>query len=65
MRTYAKTHLTGAGKIWRIVGEHLRIVRQRRRPATYADRRRNFPLVAEHERKLAATFSQRWRRMGF
>lgn len=59
VRTYAKTHLTGARKkIWRIVGEHLRIVRQRRRPATYADRRRNLaPLVAEHGRKLAATFS--------
>lgn len=58
-RTYAKTHLTGAKKkIWRIVGEHLRTVRQRRRPATYADRRRNLaPLVAEHGRKLAATFT--------
>ena len=58
-RTYAKTHLTGAKKkIWRIAGEHLRAVRQRRRPATYADRRRNLaPLVAEHGRKLAATFT--------
>lgn len=58
-RTYAKTHLTGAKKkIWRIVGEHLRAVKQRRRPATYADRRRNLaPLVAEHGRKLAATFT--------
>lgn len=59
VKVYAKTHLTGARKkVWRIVGEHLRIVRQRRRPATYADRRRNLlPLVAEHGRKLAATFS--------
>ena len=59
VKTYAKTHLTGARKkVWRIVGEHLRIVRQRRRPATYADRRRNLaPLVADHGRKLAATFS--------
>ena len=58
-RTYAKTHLTGAKKkIWRIAGEHLRAVRQRRRPATYADRRRNLaPLVAEHGRKLAATLT--------
>ena len=72
VRTYAKTHLTGARKkIWRIVGEHLRIVRQRRRPATYADRRRNLaPLVAEHGRKLAATFSSAmaedwvWRQYG-
>ncbi len=59
VKVYAKTHLTGARKkVWRIVGEHLRIVRQRRRPATYADRRRNLaPLVADHGRKLAATFS--------
>ena len=56
---YRQTHLTGAKKkIWRIAGEHLRAVRQRRRPATYADRRRNLaPLVAEHGRKLAATFT--------
>lgn len=59
VKVYAQMHLTGARKkIWRIVGEHLRIVRQRRRPATYADRRRSLaPLVAEHGRKLAATFS--------
>lgn len=59
VKVYAKTHLMGARKrVWRIVGEHLRIVRQRRRPATFADRRRNLvPLVAEHGRKLAATFS--------
>ena len=59
VRVYAQTHLTGAKKkIWRIAGEHLRAVRQRRRPGTYQDRRRVLALlVADHGRKLAATFT--------
>ena len=57
---YAQTHLTGAKKkIWRVVGEQLREIKARRRPATYADRRRNLaPLVAEHGRKIAAAFTR-------
>lgn len=59
-RAYAQTHLTGAKKkIWRVVGEQLREIQARRRPATYADRRRNLaPLVTEHGRKLAAAFTR-------
>lgn len=56
---YVEMKLTGARKkIWRIVGEHLKAIRQRRRPATYQDRRRNLlPLLRDHGRRLAATFT--------
>ena len=59
VKSYAQTHLTGAKKkIWRIAGEHLRAVRQRRRAGTFQDRRRILALlVSAHGRKLAATFS--------